>query len=515
AAAGGQIAGPWGAAIGGLVGAGAGLLGAASAQKQAAEAQRQASQAAYVSLLQLNVQAGTSSPRALAVVQAHDAANALADAIDKALPGLKNQTEREKELAQVRADEVIIVAKLNAAAAEEIKQGDASVEARRLYALGLKVEGDALTRRMAEEKEVFDAQQAGWSAARIAALQAVQALEDLAAAAQAFAAQVAANLSSQQNSQLRIFNATGQSDAAFAMQQQLELDQAIAQGLDDISIALLKQAQGAELAQREQQKQTDALNKQVSASQDQLRTAEQSLAALQQIHDNLQAFGASLKLGQFSTLSPAQQLAEARNQVTSAYQKALGGDQAAAQQFPSLAQSFLQSSRGYNASGAGYVMDFNSVSVMTDALTQAFGDQMTDQEKVIKALKDQIDLLTKQLAELEGINKGVGDLAQIAMRNFDPTANLPPGIGVDNPHVPNPDPVGTPRPSGPGPSPGTPVTPSNPGRPAIGTPSSSDFAVAVLQDGFSQLIDQVSSLATSQADLARETRIGFQALRAS
>jgi hypothetical protein len=221
------------------------------------------------------------------------------------------------------------------------------------------------------------------------------------------------NYQSQQNSQLRIFNATGQSDAAFDLQQSLEIQQAIADGLDEISIALLKDAQNAERAQREREKQTEIL-------QNQLSTAQQTADALQQIYDSLDQFSKSLDVGQYSPLSPRQQLDSSRGSLNALYQAALGGDQAAAGQFSGAAQSFLDASRKYNASGAGYVLDFNSVKVMTDALKKQFGSSLTDAQK-------QVSLLQQQLDELKKIAGGMDTLVS--------RPNL-------TPQVPDPIPVG-------------------------------------------------------------------------
>jgi hypothetical protein len=218
---------------------------------------------------------------------------------------------------------------------------------------------------------------------------------------------------SQNNSQLRIFNATGQSDAAFDLQQSLEIQQAIADGLDEISIALLKDAQNAERAQREREKQTEIL-------QNQLSTAQQTADALQQIYDSLDQFSKSLDVGQYSPLSPRQQLDSSRGSLNALYQAALGGDQAAAGQFSGAAQSFLDASRKYNASGAGYVLDFNSVKVMTDALKKQFGSSLTDAQK-------QVSLLQQQLDELKRIAGGMDTLVS--------RPNL-------TPQVPDPIPVG-------------------------------------------------------------------------
>ncbi|HEV8448585.1 MAG TPA: hypothetical protein VGQ44_17265 [Gemmatimonadaceae bacterium] len=70
---------------------------------------------------------------------------------------------------------------LNAAYAEAAKQLQFSLDAREAYAKGLTAEGDAIARRAQEDKELFDAQQAGYTDAQIAQLKYIQGLEDEAA----------------------------------------------------------------------------------------------------------------------------------------------------------------------------------------------------------------------------------------------------------------------------------------------------------------------------------------------
>jgi hypothetical protein len=115
----------------------------------------------------------------------------------------------------------------------------------------------------------------------------------------------------------------------------------------------------------------------------------------------------------------------ARGQLNTLYQAALGGDQGAAGQFSGAAQSFLDASRKYNASGAGYVLDYNSVNVMTDKLTAEFGRQMTDAQK-------QVSLLQQQLDVLKSIDTNT---ILIAQRPLTPTVPTPVPVGGSGPRL--------------------------------------------------------------------------------
>jgi hypothetical protein len=462
------LAGPWGAVIGGFTGVIGGLLGAAKAQHEAAEAQKKAAEQAKLSLLQFNVTAGTGTALELNQAQLKAQAQALFDAIDAALPGLKNQIEREKEMAQVWKDETLIAAQLIAAdkAAREAFVADLGV--RNLMAAGMIQAADAARQAIASEKELADARkQFGEQSAEYQSLVATQAaeaakraadaadvlkrsFEDLAVRALAASGAndravqdmqfqlaqereladlrksgasddiisrtqeilalekkrrdddfAALNRNAQADYQVRGLRASGNSgaadDLAFALAQQRELETAIKQGLDAGTIAALKATQAAEATQFELAKQTKIMQDQLTAAQTQLQAAQQSLTAVKQLHDSLATFGLSLRTGALSPLSPGEQLAAARSQLTSIFTAARGGDQAAAGKFEGAANTFLQSSRGYNASGAGYTQDFNSVQSMTDALTGQFGAQESVQQQMVDALQKQIDLLTKEL----------------------------------------------------------------------------------------------------------------------
>jgi hypothetical protein len=369
----GSAYGPYGALIGGLAGLTGGLLGGAQAAKQRRDAEEQLRQSLQASARDIQHQIGAISDLDAAIAQAE-----------------------AQRAAAIKAD-------LEA-------YGDF-----RSKFTG-KNDGSATSAIDATNK-LFDDYIAWLKKQDEATKAATKAAEEAAAAQQALA-DAQKNLSAQGNYQLRFLNATGQGDAAFKLQQQLEMDQAIADGLDAISIRLLTQTQAAEAAQREQQKQTQLL-------QDQLSTAQQNYDALKGVVDNLTAFKSSLAIGQYSPLSPRQQLDAARGQLNTLYQAALGGDQGAAGQFSGAAQSFLDASRKYNASGAGYVLDYNSVNVMTDKLTAEFGRQMTDAQK-------QVSLLQQQLDVLKSIDTNT---ILIAQRPLTPTVPTPVPVGGSGPRL--------------------------------------------------------------------------------
>ncbi|HEY4303008.1 MAG TPA: hypothetical protein VGM82_00970 [Gemmatimonadaceae bacterium] len=254
--------------------------------------------------------------------------------------------------------------------------------------------------------------------AQFKALEALNLATEDATKAENALAEARKNASAQDDYQLRFLNATGQDDAAFAFKQQEEVSQAMVDGLDAISMRLLTQTLAAEKAQRENEKQTQILT-------DQLSTAQAAYDTAKQAYDSLKAFGDSLAVGQYSPLSPREQLDASRSQLNALYQQALT-DPNAASQFGGVASTFLDASRKYNASGAGYVLDYNSVSVMTDALKNLYGSQMTDAQK-------QVSLLQQQLDELKAIDISTGILAMRPA--LTPTTPTPTPVGGTRPRI--------------------------------------------------------------------------------
>lgn len=148
-------------------------------------------------------------------------------------------------------------------------------------------------------------------------------------------------------------------------------------------------------------------------------TAKQRDDALQATIDTLQKFGNSLKLdGGLTTLSPVQQLEEARRQYQAVLAQAQAGDQAAAAQLPDAARTFLNASRAVNASGPAFAADFQAVLDQTDAIARLFatqksqGDQMVaytgelvyNTAALVDASKDQVAVLKEGFTTLKQQN---------------------------------------------------------------------------------------------------------------
>ena len=138
--------------------------------------------------------------------------------------------------------------------------------------------------------------------------------------------------------------------------------------------------------------QTEALDEQIrtareglQAQRQQLQLAQKSLGELSKAADALRALRDDLTTGQFSPLSPEDQLAETRRRFESLTAAARGGDATAAASLPGAARELLEASRSFNASGPGFVEDFTRVQAIVTELATTFGTQADAQARLVEA----------------------------------------------------------------------------------------------------------------------------------
>lgn len=356
-------------------------------------------------------------------------------------------------------------------AAELMKQAqtalDADIAARTAAASGNKELAEDIRRQTAAEKELAEARKAGMSAASLAALKEVQIQEALAvererataasdAAAEAEKKLADAREAAIQRSEdwaVRAARATGRGDLADTLalkygarremndliasggtvqeQQQLGTLQWVeAQALQleqwkNEQIAAINDAADAQIRELEEQNKTAATTLRVA--EDQLRASEQSLRQLQQVVDSLGAFRDSLKLGGLTTLSPIDQLAEARRQFEALKTRALGGDATAAGGIPASAQALLEASRAVNASNTGYVRDYEAVLASVDQVQAQFADRATIEEAIYAELQRQTvkaqEMIETQRSQIDAVNAARDAQISVIISEFTETQN--------------------------------------------------------------------------------------------
>jgi hypothetical protein len=188
------------------------------------------------------------------------------------------------------------------------------------------------------------------------------------------------------------------------LNQQIELNDNFSKYLDGLqaqkdaaTMAAVAAETQANLTQALLQVQQDALQ----VNQQALDAAKSALVADRNIETSLQATRDALKLGTLTTLSPAQQLIESKRQFSDLVSKAMTGDQAAAGGLSGAANSYLSASRAYNASGIGYVSDYNTVQAALGAVQDQFGAAADVQQQMVNQLQGVNDKLTAQILLLQ------------------------------------------------------------------------------------------------------------------
>jgi len=144
----------------------------------------------------------------------------------------------------------------------------------------------------------------------------------------------------------------------------------------------------------------------------------QFAAAAREVVNDLQSFMNGLLLSGDSLLSPIQKLNEARSQFEAIRERAEAGDIEAARQLPAVAQQLLDISRSVNASGEGFVQDFNAVQ-------DAVGETQAEFEGTANQEQQMIDLQQSSVANLEAIRAEAAEAARIAaLGNIDISDHL-------------------------------------------------------------------------------------------
>ncbi|NBQ68743.1 MAG: hypothetical protein EBU46_07895, partial [Nitrosomonadaceae bacterium] len=143
-----------------------------------------------------------------------------------------------------------------------------------------------------------------------------------------------------------------------------------------------------------------------STYQSERSVIESTISRFKDLAGQLRSSRESLALGALSPLTPGQKLDEARAQFNQTRIAAASGDQNALAKLPTIAQSFLQASQVYNASGAAYLSDFGMVN---DVLKNAEASALSQIDIATNQLTA-LDESVKNLIEIKDNTKTVADL---------------------------------------------------------------------------------------------------------
>lgn len=200
---------------------------------------------------------------------------------------------------------------------------------------------------------------------------------------------------------VRLLEAQGMDDVAAATRQaiehQREWAEAIAAGFDKATLEVLRQVQAQEKLALATEQAKEALREQTEealrAAEEQERAQEIIVGSLRDTVATLREFLTGLGTSPLAPLSPTARLSATRSEFETALGLARGGDQDATRSLPGLARALLEASREVNASGVGFVRDFEAVQAALNDVLQGAQSQLTVEERILEELVEQTRIL--------------------------------------------------------------------------------------------------------------------------
>jgi hypothetical protein len=157
----------------------------------------------------------------------------------------------------------------------------------------------------------------------------------------------------------------------------------------------------AEAAKAMSEKIAKAASDISTAAIDLARSGQDMAKSLRDVASNLRSARTNLAGSSTSILPPEEQLALARTEfLNTAAAAQTTGDVKLYDQLPELARTFLELSKTYNASGTGFVSDFNTVQSILAESANAADSQASSAEVIVSLLQQQTNLLTNINAAL-------------------------------------------------------------------------------------------------------------------
>lgn len=302
-------------------------------------------------------------------------------------------------------------------AAEQIAQAAALLESdtrttesltsRGLKATGFTAQADDVAFASGQRQELADAIAAGISPFNLELLKFVQFAEasqrQMLLAIQAGTDAInkrADNEIAANNVLIEVIRSTSQAEIA-KLDQQIDAAEKAARATDKAYQSQIDAVREAAKAQ------TDAIDAQIAGTRQaldvaksQLSQLEKSVATSQRVVEALTDFTNSQKLGDLSSLSPEDKLAEARRQFETRATAAQGGDAEAAASLPGAANALLQASRAFNASNTGFVQDESRVQDVVGAVTAQFGRTLPTDLQTLEAARNTVAGLERTIDAL-------------------------------------------------------------------------------------------------------------------
>ena len=165
---------------------------------------------------------------------------------------------------------------------------------------------------------------------------------------------------------------------------------------------------------------TKARETEVNRLKQQKSVTESTVGSIKNYINSLQKFRQSLLLGADSPLTPAERYTESKRQFDTILATAMGTattpeeqrvKDTALSQLEGASSSFLEASKVYNASSAQYMNDFNLVQRALLDTEGSLALQLSVEEKSLKELESQTQLLEDQIAATNKVSSSILTLA--------------------------------------------------------------------------------------------------------
>jgi hypothetical protein len=158
---------------------------------------------------------------------------------------------------------------------------------------------------------------------------------------------------------------------------------------------------------------TDARDALSEAYDRESEALENTRQKMQDFANSLKEFKDSLITGDLSPLSAMEKYQTALAKYDEVSMRALAGDQDAIAEFQGVATELLKFSQEVNASGSGYMSDFNRVLNATEALGEYTQGQATQAETELSVLKTQVETLIDIDESVKTVAQAIAELLAV------------------------------------------------------------------------------------------------------
>jgi hypothetical protein len=161
----------------------------------------------------------------------------------------------------------------------------------------------------------------------------------------------------------------------------------------------------------------------LSAYQSESSAIQSTIDRLKSLSQSLRNFVNGLQIGNMSPLNPADQYGAARSQFEATLAKAKSGDIAAQGNLQTAAQAFLTASKAANASNSTYQSDYQRVVATVTSMADKADSQVTTAQTSLALLNQQVSQLIKIDTSVTTVVDAINNLAVVLSNGKDTGTN--------------------------------------------------------------------------------------------